>query len=129
MNSLKQEKVSLEDSIKETRGKVSREIVKIIPLAQDTISRLGEDLRRGNEEALAEIRSLKDEAVEVGKEIGRYEGILKANAWLDDLPALIRGEKGTAKSFFGGKILNTRPILSENCFKKWLRLTSNWSRV
>jgi hypothetical protein len=75
------------------REKVSREIVKIIPLAQDTVSNLDGDLRRGNDEALAQVRRLRDEAVEVGKDVGRYEGILKSCEWLDELLALVRGEE------------------------------------
>jgi len=93
---LKQEKRNLEDSIKETREKVGREIVKIIPLAQDTISRLGEELQHGNDEALAEMRRLRDEAMKVGRDVRQYEGILKSCEWLDELLALVRGEENIA---------------------------------
>jgi predicted nucleic acid-binding Zn-ribbon protein len=93
VDDLKQEKANLEASIKEMREKVSREIAKIIPLAQDTIGKLGEELQHGNDEALVEIRRLRDEAVDVGREVGRYEGILQVNEWLNDLTALVRGEE------------------------------------
>jgi transposase len=93
VDSLKQEKRNLEESINETRDKVGGEIAKIIPLAQDTISKLGEELRRGNDEALAEIRRLRDEAVDVGRDVGRYEGILQVNEWLNELTALVRGDE------------------------------------
>jgi len=93
IDGLKQDKTNLEASIKETREKVSREIVKIIPLAQNTISRLRKELQRGNDEALAEIQRLRDEAVDVGKEIGRCEGILQSNEWLNELLDLVRGEE------------------------------------
>jgi len=93
VDGLKQEKTNLEVSIKETREKVSREIAKIIPLAQDTIGKLGEELQHGNDEALAEIRRLRDEAVDVGKEVGRCEGILQSSQWLNELLALVRGEE------------------------------------
>jgi predicted nucleic acid-binding Zn-ribbon protein len=93
VDGLKQEKTNLEASIKETREKVSREIAKIIPLAQDTIGKLGEELQHGNDEALAEIRRLRDEAVDVGKEVGRCEGILQSSQWLNELLALVRGEE------------------------------------
>ena len=93
VDSLKQEKANLEADIKETREKVSREIAKIIPLAQDTIDKLGEELRHGNDEALAEVRRLRDEAMEVGKDVGRYEGILQSCEWLNELLALVRGEE------------------------------------
>jgi transposase len=93
IDSLKREKTNLEVTIKETREKVSQEITKLIPLAHDAITKLEEELQRGNDEALAEVQRLRDEAIEVGREIGRYEGILQASGWLSDLLALVRGEE------------------------------------
>ena len=93
VSSLKQEKASLEASIKNTREKVSREIAKIIPAARDTINQLVEALRRGRDEALAEVCRLRDEAVEVGREVGRFEEMLQANQWLSELLALAHGEE------------------------------------
>jgi transposase len=93
VDSLKQEKANLEASIKETREQVSREIAKIMPVARDTINQLVEELRRGFKEAVAEVRQLREEALEVGKEVGQYEGILEVNQWLNELMALIRGEE------------------------------------
>jgi len=93
VSGLKQEKTSLEASIKETRERVSREIAKIIPVARDTVNGLVEELRRGHDEALADVHRLKGEALEVGKEVGRYEGILQVNQWLGELLALARGEE------------------------------------
>ena len=72
---------------------MSREIAKIIPLAHNAIAKLGKDLQHGNDEALAEIRWLRDEAVDVGKEVGRCEGILQSSQWLNELLALVRGEE------------------------------------
>ena len=93
IGSLKQEKASLEATIKETREKVSIEMAKITAAARDMINTLAEELRRGHDEALAEVRRLKDEAVEVGKEVGRYEEMIQANQWLSELLALVRGEE------------------------------------
>ncbi len=73
-----------------------REIAKIVPLAQDAITELSKDLRRGSDEALAEMQRLRDEAMKVGKDVGRYEGILKSCEWLDELLALVRGEENIA---------------------------------
>ena len=90
---LKQEKMSLEASIKDTREKVSREIAKIVPAASDAINRLVDELRRGHGEALVEVRQLRDEALEVGKEVGRYEQMLQAKQWLSELLALVQGDE------------------------------------
>jgi transposase len=93
---LKREKTALEASIKESREKVGGEIMKIIPLAKDIIRKLGEELRHGNDEALAEVQRLKDEAIEVGREVGQYEGILKSCEWLDELLILVQGKENIA---------------------------------
>jgi predicted nucleic acid-binding Zn-ribbon protein len=94
IDSLQQEKMNLEATIGETREMVSQEIGMLIPMAQETIDKLGQDLRLGTEEALGEMRRLRDEAMEVGREVGRFEGILQVNQWLKELMALVRGEDG-----------------------------------
>jgi hypothetical protein len=91
--SLRQEKASLEASIKITREKVSEEIEKIVPAARDAISRLEKELKRGHDEALVEVGRLKDETLEVGKDVGRYEQTLQANQWLTELLALAQGDE------------------------------------
>jgi hypothetical protein len=39
------------------------------------------------------MRRLRDEAVDVGREVGRYEGILQVNEGLNELMVLVRGEE------------------------------------
>jgi len=116
VTSLKQEKTNLEASIKESREKVSREIAKITPVARDTVNRLVEELRRGHDEALADVRRLKDETLEVGKEIGQYEEMLQANEWLNELSALIKGEESVA-----GKRVRAIGLLIVRGIADWLR--------
>jgi len=94
IDSLKQEQMNLNGTIRETRQNVSQEINMLIPMAQETIDKLGQDLRLGTEEALVEVRRLKDEAIELGREVGQSEGILQVNQWLKELMALVRGEGG-----------------------------------
>jgi transposase len=116
VDGVNREKTNLEASIKETREKVSREIIKIIPLAQDAVDKFGEELRRGSDEALAEVRRVKDEAMEVAKDVGRYEGILKSCEWLDDLLALVQGEENIA-----GKRVRTIVLLVVRALYIWLK--------
>jgi transposase len=96
IDTLGQEKMNLEASINEMREKIMREIAKMIPLAQDAITRFCEELRCGSGEALGEMRRLRDEALNVGREVGKYEGILKSCEWLDDLLALACGKEDIA---------------------------------
>ncbi len=90
---LEQQKAALEATIKTTREKVGTDMAKITAVARDMINTLAEELRRGHDEALAEVRRLKEEAVEAGKEVGRHEEMIQANQWLSELLALARGEE------------------------------------
>ena len=56
------------------------------------INKLSEELHRGHNEALVEVRRLRDEALELGIEIGQYKETVQSNQWLSDLLALVRGE-------------------------------------
>jgi len=116
VGSLKQERTNLEESIKEMKEKVMREIAKIVPLAQDAVTKFGKDLRCGNDEALAEIRRLKDEAVDVGREVGQYEGILQSSEWLNELLALVQGEENIA-----GKRVKVIALLVVRALHTWLK--------
>lgn len=90
---IQQEKTNLEVSIKAVRDGVSQEIAKIIPIATGTVKQLVQELQHGRNEALVEVRLLRDEAIEVGKEVGQYQAILQVNQWLNELLALVRGEE------------------------------------
>ncbi len=93
-NSLNQEKTKLEASIKETRESVGSEIARIIPLARDTISQLEKELRSEVTKVVEEVSQLRDKSLEFGKEVGRYEGVVEANAWLKEMLALMQGGEG-----------------------------------
>ncbi len=69
-----------------------------------------------------EVRRLRDEVVEVGRGVGRYEGILQVNAWLSDLPALIRGEEGIA-----GKRVRAIALPVVRGIAVWLKRRDNYS--
>ncbi len=94
IDGLKQEKASLEAGLKNTRERLVKGIESIIPAVTNVVNRLTEELRHGNDESLVEVRRLRDEALAVGKEMGRYQEMIQANQWLSELLALVRGEDG-----------------------------------
>ena len=69
------------------------EIDKIVPTAKEMLNKLAGELQQGNDEILGTVQHLKDEALETGKEIGRYQGIVEVNQWLMDLQSLAKGEE------------------------------------
>ncbi len=91
VNRLKQEKTNLDAEITETRKQVSQEIAKIIPIARDTVAQLTQELKTGVTNALAGVGQLRDQSLEVGREVGRFQEILKTNAWLKELLTLVNG--------------------------------------
>ena len=90
---LKQQKGALEASIKATRERVSEEIGMILPVAKKMVSQFAGELQHGNDEVLEVMRRLKDQALEIGKEVGRYEGIVETNQWLVELFSLAQSEE------------------------------------
>ena len=124
VGSLKQEKTKLEASIKETREQVSQEIARIIPVARDTVAQLAKELRSGVDNALAEVSQLRDQSLEAGKEVGRYQEILEANAWLKELLALVRGEQGIE-----AKQVRVIALLVARGVSGWLKVQDKYSAV
>ncbi len=94
VNTLKQEKLNLETAIKEIRDQVAGEIRGIIPVTRNTLNQFVKELRSGIDKAIAEVHRLRDESLEIGKEVGRFQGILETNQWLKELLALVQGEPG-----------------------------------
>lgn len=93
IGSLKQEKAQLEAGIKHTREEMTHEISTIVPSVRESIKQWQEELQAGHDEALLEVRRIRDETIEVGKEIGQYEQTVKTNACLNNLNALLQGDE------------------------------------
>lgn len=91
LDNLQQQKQDMEASIKEITTSVRLEIEHIVPVAQDTVKKITEDLKNGCTEVLSEVHRLKDESINVGQDIGQYEGILKESEWLKKLTTLLHG--------------------------------------
>lgn len=92
VGSLSQQKQDLELGIKEITHCVITQIKGVIPVAEDAAARVAGDLQDGCREALTEIHRLRDESIEVGKDIGEYRGVLDESDWVQKLLALVRGE-------------------------------------
>lgn len=90
---LTEQKAVLEASVTVTRDKISLEIAKIVPAAKEMLNKFNGELHRGGDEILGAMQHIKDRALETGREVGRYEGIIEANDWLMDLHSLVKGEE------------------------------------
>jgi DNA repair exonuclease SbcCD ATPase subunit len=122
VDSLKQEKAKLEASIKETREGVSLEIAMIIPVARDTVAQLDRELRSVVDNAITEVSRLRDESLEAGRAVGRYEEILETNAWLKELLALVRGDGGIE-----AKRVRVIALMLARGVSNWLKMQDKYS--
>ena len=124
VGSVRQEKTQLDASIKETREQVGREIARIIPVARDTIGHLAKELRNEVDKAIAGVSQLRDQSLEAGKEVGRYEEMLETNAWLKELLALVRGEQSIES-----KQVRVIALLITRGISGWLKVQDKYSAI
>lgn len=89
---LSQQKESLKASISEEQGHVRKEIQAIAGIAQKAQAKLNQDLQHSVHETLLEVKKLRNEALEMGQELGHCEAIVEANEWITTLAALVKGD-------------------------------------
>ena len=93
IGALAEQQGALEAGITVTRDKISQEIAKIVPAAKDMLKTFNGELQSGGTEILGTMQHIKGLAFDIGKEVGRYEGIIDTNHWLVDLFALMKGDE------------------------------------
>jgi len=90
---LRQEQSSLRASLQEERRHIITDIKAINVAAKGAVVKLKEDLSTGIYESSAEVNKLRDQALEMGKELGRFDEIIESNQWLVNLRDLVKGDK------------------------------------
>jgi chromosome segregation ATPase len=89
---LRQEQSSLRASLLEERKHIITDIKGINAVARVAITQLKEDLSAGIRESTAEVNKLGDQALEIGKDLGRFDETVESNQWLIALKGLVKGE-------------------------------------
>ena len=92
LKNLQQQKQDLEASIKETTASVLLDIERLIPAVQNTAKQITEELKGECTEALSAVHQLKERSIQVGQDIGQYEGVLQESEWVKKLTALVHDE-------------------------------------
>ena len=113
---LGQEKINLETGIKNTREKIVVELAKLIPVTKEAVNGFLIELRQDRGKALDEMSRLRDETLEVGKEIGKYEATLQTNQCLKDLMALVQRDESVE-----GKRVRVIALLVLRGIADWLK--------
>jgi len=92
LQDLNQQKASLEAAVAENQMHVLQSVQALNTSVQEAAAKLKQDLQKGTSEALLEVQNIKNQALEVGQELGHFSGIIEANAWLRTLAALVKGD-------------------------------------
>ncbi len=90
---LQQERSNLEATLSEERRHIIKDIKAIKTAADNTISKLKQDLAAGVRESVIEVSNLKNQALQLGKELGQFDEMIESNKWLKGLQALVKGNK------------------------------------
>ena len=89
---LRQEQSGLQAAVAEIKKHIASDLKTIDTGAQEAMAQLKEDLGAGMRGSLEEVNSLKNKALELGKEMGQIESAIESNEWVRVLHALVRGE-------------------------------------
>ncbi len=76
----------------EERKHIITDIKGINAVAKVAIAQLKEDLSAGIRESTAEVNKLGDQALEIGKDLGRFDETVESNQWLITLKGLVKGD-------------------------------------
>lgn len=92
---LRQEQARLHAAISEEQKFVRKETRAIATIVRDATTELKRELKNSMAESLAEVGDLRNQALELGKELGRFEATIEANQWLQTLVALVKRDGST----------------------------------
>ena len=95
LQQLEKRQAALRKSISEEEKHIREEMKAIASIAANTFTNLTQDLETSMAEAILEVKSLRDESIELGREMGKTEATIQTNEWIRDLFALAKGD-GTA---------------------------------
>ena len=98
LQQLRQQQATLSKSIAEEQAHVHKEIQAIARIAGDAVAKLRQDLAKGAGEAILEVQNLRDQALELGQQLGRFEATIQANEWLRNLLSLVKGDGNVSAS-------------------------------
>jgi len=83
----------LEAAISEERRHITKDFEAIITAAENTITELNQNLRSGVGESVSEVNKLRDQALELGKELGQFQEAIESSKWLKGLQSLLRDDE------------------------------------
>jgi len=93
---LRQERSSLRAALLEERRHIIKDVKAINTTAISMIAKLEQDLGAGVRGSVIEVNKLRNQALQLGKELGQFKQMIESNKWLKGLQAMIEGDEEVA---------------------------------
>ena len=90
---LQQERSSLRAALLEERRHIVKDIKVINTTAISMITKLEQDLGTGVRESVTKVNKLRNQALQLGRELGQFEQMIESNKWLKGLQSMIEGNE------------------------------------
>ena len=94
LNQLISEKTKLEAQLAQYRKQLAHDISALSSASKETMREINDSLKSGIETCLSEINKLAEEALRVGKEVGKMEASIESSNWIKPLLSMVRGDNG-----------------------------------
>ena len=98
LKKLRQQQEDLRQKISLEEDCIREELQDIVEICTEAATKLNQDLGRSMKQFLTEVRKLRDESVELGRELGQFDEMIEANEWLRNLLKLVKGDGSTSAS-------------------------------
>ena len=94
VDQLNSNRLKLESQLAESRKHIAQDISALSNASKDAIKDINNCLKSGIENGMSEVHKLTDEALKVGKEVGKLESSIEYYSWIKPLLSIVRGDTG-----------------------------------
>ena len=99
LKKLRQQQEDLRQKISIEEDCIREELQDIVEICTEAATKLKQDLGRSIVQTLMEVQKLRDESVELGRQLGQCEELIEANEWLRNLLVLVKNDGTTSASY------------------------------
>jgi hypothetical protein len=89
---LRRQQAKLRAALEAEQAHFRQEMQGATSVAREFVANLRKDLTHGINEALLEVKNLRSQTFELGRELGCFQSTVEANEWLRSLVGLVKGD-------------------------------------
>lgn len=109
---LQEERSESKAVLSEERRHITKDIQSINTITRNTISEFKRDVESVVGVSIVEVNKLRDQALKLGKELGKYNEMIESNKWIRGLLALVKGDEVEPEQVRVIGVMVTRGLLN-----------------